>query len=201
MKTNLKNLYIKAAFVSFLCAFNIQLSAQEQIHLNNPSFEDDPADATVPHAWFACADGSTPDILPGFWGVYDEANDGETYVGLITRENSTYESIGQRLNQSLSKKYCYEMSLDLAKADNYTGYSKALKLRIWISTTKCEKEQLIFESDPIKKAEWETFKLQFVPEIDAKYIKIEAFIKEGSFNHKGNILIDNITPIISCERV
>ena len=43
-----------------------------------------------------CEDFTTPDILPGFWGEYNEANHGETYVGMITRANGTYESIGKR---------------------------------------------------------------------------------------------------------
>jgi len=51
-----------------------------QIFLNNPSFEDTPSDATTPMGWFECEEYTTPDILPGYWGVYDEAVEGETYV-------------------------------------------------------------------------------------------------------------------------
>ena len=82
------------------------LSAQT-ISLVNPSFEETPQDATMPAGWHSCKQGTTPDILPGFWGVTTEAFDGETYMGLITRENGTWESIEQRLSETLKKGECY----------------------------------------------------------------------------------------------
>src|SRR5689334_15278944 len=50
------------------------------IELFNPSFEDTPQDATMPQGWTGCKEGTTPDILPGFWGVYTPPSDGQTYV-------------------------------------------------------------------------------------------------------------------------
>ena len=74
----------------------LPIALSSQIYLTNASFEGEPQDATVPTGWFACELGTTPDILPGFWGVYSESSEGETYLGLITREDGTFESIGQR---------------------------------------------------------------------------------------------------------
>lgn len=169
--------------------------------LQNPSFEDEPADATMPMGWFACQDGTTPDILPGYWGVYLEASEGDTYVGLITRGNGTYESIGQRLPKKLEKEGCYQMSFDLAHSQNYSGYSKPVKLRVWLGDKKCRKDQMIFESDFIENEEWETFEVEFDAASSSKYIFFEAYYKDSDFDHKGNVLIDNISPIIYCNRV
>lgn len=171
-----------------------------QVFLDNASFEDEPADATVPHGWFPCESGTTPDILPGFWGVYEEASDGETYVGLITRTDGSFESIGQRLSSPLEEETCYKFSLDLAKSDNYSGYNNSLKLRVWITNKKCKKQQLIFESDFIENEDWETFMVEFKAESKAKYIIIEAHYSEKAENHKGNIMIDNISPIVFCNQ-
>ncbi len=177
---------------------NVSLAQQQ---LRNSSFEDEPADATMPMGWFACEDATTPDILPGYWGVYAEANDGDTYVGLITRGNGTFEAIGQRLPEKLEKGGCYEFSLDLAHSDNYSGYNKPVKLRIWLGDKKCQRDQMIFESKTIDNADWESFKVDFKPTSNSKYIFLEAYYQYEQFNHKGNILIDNISVIADCSRV
>lgn len=169
--------------------------------LQNSSFEDEPADATMPQGWFACQNATTPDILPGYWGVYTEASEGDTYVGLITRSNGTFESIGQRLPEKLEKGGCYEFSIDLAHSDNYSGYNKTIKLRVWLGDKKCRKDQMVFESKTITSEEWETFKIEFDAESNSKYIFLEAYYQYENFDHKGNILIDNISPIVYCSRV
>jgi len=172
-----------------------------QITLNNPSFEDEPADATVPMGWFPCAPQTTPDILPGFWGVYSEASEGETFVGLITRFDGSYESIGQRFSERLDKETCYSFKIDLAQSLAYAGYNDPLKIRIWISNKKCRKEQMVFESEFIEHSNWKTYEVKFTPEIKAKFILIEAFYTEGKISKTGNILLDNITPLIPCSKV
>jgi hypothetical protein len=172
----------------------------QNIEIANPSFEGEPADATVPQGWMPCKEGTTPDILPGYWGVYNPPADGDTYLGLITRQNNTWESIGQRLPESLKKSNCYTMSLDLAHSDTYSGYNGPIKLRIWISTAKCGKDQLIYESPLIAHTDWKTYKIKFTPDADYWYIHFEAFHREEEFSYKGNILIDRISAIHGCDR-
>lgn len=166
----------------------------------NASFEGEPRDATIPRGWFTCREGTTPDILPGPWGVYTEASHGETYVGLITRENGSWEAIGQRLTEKLEENKCYEMSLEIARSDTYADYNDPIKLRIWIGGRKCDRSQMILETDFIRNTDWEKLEFQFVPEDDMQYILIEAFYKEGPFSKKGNILLDNVSAILICAR-
>ncbi|MCB0706637.1 MAG: hypothetical protein KDC34_15085 [Saprospiraceae bacterium] len=173
---------------------------QAQSVLINSSFEGTPQDATMPVGWFGCQEGTTPDILPGFWGVYTEASEGETYVGLITREDGTFESIGQRLSAPLKAAECYELTLDLALSKTYTGYNNPLKIRVWGGSGKCGKQQLLAESDVINHADWKTYSFSFSPTTTVNYITIEAFYKEGRFSYKGNILVDFIRPIDVCDR-
>ena len=187
---NRKLIWIALIFVTHIC--------YAQITVINPSFEDKPADATTPQGWSPCDELTTPDILPGFWGVYNEPSHGDTYVGIITRENGTFESFGQRLSQSVKPKLCYKTSIDLAHSVIYSGYNKPIKLRIYLGSSKCDKEQLIFESKDVKKMNWETYPFSFYPEKEYQYIILEAFYKEGPFSHKGNILMDNLRPIERC---
>lgn len=171
-----------------------------QVYLNNASFEGPPQDATVPAGWFPCELGTTPDIMPGPWGVYQEASEGDTYVGLITREDGTWESIGQRLPQALQPKECYTFTLELAHSNTYAGYNKPLGVRIWGGASKCQKNQLLFKTGLIKNTDWEEHEAQFVPKQHIRYILIEAYYKDGAFSYQGNILIDNISPIKKCVR-
>jgi hypothetical protein len=173
-----------------------------QITLINPSFEGDkPQDACVPAGWQICKQGSTPDILPGVWGVFTEASDGDTFVGLITRADGTWESIGQRLSAPLAPNECYALTLDLAFSKAYAGYNKPVKLRVWGGKNKCGRDQIIAQSGFIDHADWETYTFQFVPKETINYVIIEAhYTDEPGFSHQGNILIDHIRPIRICIR-
>ncbi len=186
-------------FISTILCFSIPGFGQN-IELSNSSFEGEPRDATVPQGWMVCQEGSTPDILPGYWGVYGDPSDGDTYVGLITRGNNTWENIGQRLSETLEKGTCYSWSLDLAHSDTYSGYNGPLKLRIWISKSKCQRDQMIYESPLIEHLDWKSYQIKFTPKEDYRYILIEPFHSEKTFSYEGNILIDRLRPIKGCDR-
>jgi hypothetical protein len=172
--------------------------ANAQIRFENPSFEGNPQDGTSPAGWFQCKAGSTPDILPGSWGVYKESSDGNTYVGLITREDGTWEDMIQRLSEPIKKGECYNMSLDLARSKTYAGYNLPVKLRIWGGKERCSRDQMLAQSVLIKHTAWHTYTFEFNPKEDYQYIIIEAFFANGYFSYKGNILIDNVKPLRKC---
>ena len=190
--------YIKYFYISILY-FCVQ-PAFAQIPINNASFEGMHGDATMPNGWFLVEDGTTPDILPNFWGVYNDPMDGESYVGLITRPDGSFEAIGQRLEFPLLNSTCYKVGLALAHSDTYTGYNKPLHLRVWISDKHRQKQQLIFTSPLIESVEWQYFNFEFTPKKEMQYIILEAFISEDRPSYKGNILIDNMSFIQVCER-
>jgi len=195
---NLKSIGLLLS-LSLSLLLNLSLSAQS-IELFNPSFEQDPQDATTPQGWSPCKEGTTPGILPGFWGVYNLPSDGETYLGLITRSNNTWESIGQRLPASLQRGTCYDWSLDLAHSETYACYNGPIRLRVWISKLKCQKDQLIYESPLIEHLDWRTYQVKFIPNDDCRYILLEAFHSEAPFQYQGNILLDRLREIRFCER-
>ena len=168
--------------------------------LLNPSFEGEPRDATIPRGWYQCEKGTTPDILPGPWGVYLEADAGETYLGLITRENGTWESIGQRLSKPMEQDECYYITVSLAHSDAYMGYDQPIKLRIWGGKNKCGRTQLLGESKRIENSEWETHSFDFTAKEKMQYIIVEAYHSDDEYSYRGNILVDNISAIHKCGR-
>ena len=191
--------YFKLFLISLLF-FYVKENSTAQITLSNKSMEGQPADATMPTGWFAQSEGTTPDILPGYWGVYTEPDDGDTYIGLITRQDGSFESIGQRLEQTIQEGQCYKFKLSLAHSDNYSGYNKPVHLKVWLGSKNKSRDQLIFLSPLIDHLDWEKYSIEFKADSNFDYLIIEAFISEEPSNHKGNILIDNLTPIYDCHR-
>lgn len=170
------------------------------IRLNNASFEGEHKDATCPVGWVICTERSTPDILPGVWGVYTPPSDGDTYVGLITREDGSFESIGQRLSSPANVGQCYQFTIDVAHSPTYSGYSQPLKLKIWGGSTFASRSQQIFVTNEITKPIWKTYTIKFVPIKTINYLRLDAFHKDHFRDYKGNILIDNISPIKPCPK-
>lgn len=191
---------VKYFLLLFTIAFSFVFQAENSIRLENPSFEGMPQDATVPSGWMPCAAETTPDILPGVWGVYQEASDGDTYMGLITRDNGTFESVGQRLMEPLKEETCYKMSLDLAHSDTYNGYNEPIKIRVWGTIMRCENAQLLYESPVISHLDWETYSFIFFTKFSFNYIVLEAQTANNLYT-RGNILVDNCSTINVCERV
>lgn len=196
VKTKIRT-YINYFLICFLSCFGGAVYGQSMVP--NPSFEDEPIDATTPVGWYPCAPATTPDILPGYWGVYNEPSDGDSFVGLITRQDGSHESIAAAFDKPLYKGSCYKTSIDLAHSKTYAGFNKALSIRVWLGTEKCQKKQMIYKSPLITHPEWQTYEIKFTAEMEAKYILIEAFFREGHFTHKANILLDNLTTIRLCE--
>lgn len=189
--------------IFFLLFFSICISnlCEAQFTLNNSSFEGEAQDATIPVGWIGCERNTTPDILPGFWGVYTEASDGETYAGIITRMDGTFESIAQRTKKPLKKGICYSFAMDLAYSKTYSGYNGKIKLRIWGAESKCDKTQLLYESRVIEHTNWLNHNIQFTPKSKLKYLIFEAAFDESKAKfYNGNLLMDNISPIKACNR-
>ncbi len=189
-------------FLFFLVLlFTPSLFVAQSIQLANASFEGEHSDATMPQEWSACQKSSTPDILPGSWGVYLEPFEGNSYIGLITRDDGSYESIGQKLSTPIQGQECYRFSVELAHSNTYANYNLPIRLRIWGATSRCSKDQLLVDSPSVKHFDWKTYELEFVSEAEYPYIIIEAFYAKGVyFPYRGNILVDGISLIRTCPR-
>ena len=185
----------------FIISLFFSLNTKAQVILDNASFEGRAKDAEMPNGWHACNPGTTPDILPGPWGVTSEASDGNTYMGLITRENAEWESVGQRLKKPLEAGVCYTFTLDLAHSKTYNNYNNPIKLKIWGGKTQCSKSQLLAESKVITHSDWITYEFTITPNESINYIIFEAFFGDDRLKPwKGNILIDNCSEIKKCDR-
>lgn len=187
----------KVLLALFSILFTLTLNAQT--YLTNRSFEDNTANTLLPTDWATCVEGSTPDIQPGKWGITKAAQDGINYLGLITRENGSYESIGQKLNSPLDANSCFTFSIYLARSDNYASYNLPLRLKIWGSKSFCGKDQLLVSTKAIKNTQWAKYDFQIYTKEKVHFLLFEASKAPGiTIAYRGNILLDNISEIKPC---
>lgn len=173
----------------------------EKIYFRNPSFEDVPRASASPKGWHTSTPGSTPDILPGAWGLETTPQDGKTCLGLVTRNDGTAENISQALAEPLKADGCYNFSVYLAHLEKYVGFNAPVRLRVWGSASKGEKGALLATSPLISHSDWRPYTFQFFTTGQVRYLTLEAWYGPGTtFKYNGNILLDNCSPIEKCVR-
>jgi hypothetical protein len=183
------------------CVLFFTAQPDKKIEFNNPSFEGKPHESVFPSGWSSKTPDSTPDLLPGAWGLKCPSQDGKTCVGLVTREDGTSEDLGQQLGEALKSGQCYTFSIYLAHSSYYRGYDKPVRLRVWGGTGNGRKDQLLDSSPLIDHSDWKNYKFEFTPTSELRYISLEAYFGPGIFfKYKGNILLDNCSVIERCDR-
>jgi outer membrane protein OmpA-like peptidoglycan-associated protein len=175
----------------------------------NPSFEDIPGSGKTPTGWYNCGwqEESPPDVQPGQFAVTKPPSHGNSYLGLVVRDNETWEGVAQRLSRSLEKDHCYEFTMDICRAELYlstsqltkqeANYITPAKLRVYGGTGYCSKAELLYETTLITNTRWlgHTFKLS-PKNGNYQYIFFEAYYKTPVlFPYNGNILLDNASAI------
>lgn len=186
------------------------LQSQNIFNLQNPSFEADrPSAGRTPTDWTNMGPDteSPPDIQPGVFDVSTKAQDGKTYLGLVVRDNGSWEGVGQSLNGWLRKDSVYTFSLWLAHSSKYWSLSRTTQkeanynaptvLKIWGVNNATQQEELLGETEAVAHSHWMRYIFTLSPTVaDFNEINLMAFYVEGSLKTNGNLLIDNCSPIV-----
>lgn len=221
MRTNFTRSFYTTLVLSLLA---LNITAQDVIIFNN-GLEDTPRRGTATtrsvDGWLDCGKnkfkGETPpDIHPNdFWKVNLKPAQGKSYVGLVVRENETYESISQGLDVTLKKGQCYSFNIFIARSDDYWSGTKDLNgnrsddienyvtpavFRLWGGRVYCGQGQLLAESTPIENSDWIKYEFEIRPKTEINYITYEAFYKTPTyFPYNGHILIDEASNFIEID--
>ena len=206
--------------VATLCIVTPAWTQDPPIFLTNPSFEDFPGQGRQPRGWEDCGfPGETPpDVQPSgnpsypYFDVIKPAFKDSTYLGMVVRDNDTWEMVSQRLSGPLKGGQCYEFSLYLCRSELYVSqsrvnfqeanYTTPSKLRIWGGSSYCNKKELLAETSAIINTRWLKYDFKFKPKETHTYIVLEAFYNTPVlFPYNGNVLLDNASPIVPvpCE--
>jgi len=199
---------IRWILIFLFAPFMLAAQKDNLIYLINPSFEDIAKHSQTPNGWNNCgfAEESAPDVQPGGFSVTKPPSHGNTYLGLVVRDNDTYESVGQRLSKPIEGGNCYEFSMDFCRAELYeslsrtTGekvnYATPAKLRVYGGNGFCDKQELLYETSIITNVRWITHACRLQPKKTYTHIVIEAYYKTPVlFPYNGNVLLDNLSPI------
>lgn len=187
------------------------------IPLKNPSFEDAPRHSHVPQGWEDCGfEGETPpDVQPnGEFGVVKEAAHGNTYLGLVLRDNDTWECAAQPLAQPLLADTCYQLVLKACRSEVYKSISRAFGqlanydtpavIRIWGGYVDKEKDgfEMLAETEPVANTDWQEYRLTFTSTAPYDYLYVEAYFDQGRpIPYNGNVLVDDLSDIVPCTLI
>ncbi|HKK88134.1 MAG TPA: hypothetical protein VJ917_04740 [Saprospiraceae bacterium] len=167
----------------------------------NAGFEGNPGKVSNPLFWRSCSNQSTPDLLPGIFDVETQPFEGGSYVGLITRSNGQKEDIYQELSEPFEKGQCYQFSLRVARSATYLDHNTPVGLKVWLGSGPCLRSQLIHHEKMIKNLDWEEVEIQFTADKKMRYILFEPSSAPGLFfDYPGNVLLDDLSQIESCNR-
>lgn len=189
--------------------FNLLAQKDAPIILTNPSFEDVPRASSTPSGWYDCGQmkDSPPDVQPGSWEVSTAPKHGSSYLGLVVRDNETWESVGQRLSRPMEINQCYELSMDLSKAPKYLSkspmsidvvdFATPACILIWGGNGYCAKSELLAKSTIINHSRWVGYNFRLSPtKGNYSFILIEAYYKTPVlFPYNGHVLVDNLSAI------
>lgn len=189
--------------------------AQNPIFLVNPSFEDFPGYGRVPREWQNCttAPESPPDthpIINGDYGVSQKPFDGQTYIGMVTRENGTTELVSQRLKHDLAPGKCYTFSIYICHSSRFQSatrtsavpqsFTQPVVLKVWGGESSCAKRELLAVSPAIQNTSWVKYDFQLNAKERLEYLTLEAdYLPETKVAYNGNLLLDNASPIVPVD--
>jgi hypothetical protein len=175
--------------------------AQTIYPIRNGGLEAAHQDKFVMEGWSILRKGETPDIMPGPWEVYTPPAEGQSYVGLVAREDGTREGIYQALQEPLPAGRCLYLSVALAWHPQYSGYTLPLSLHIRGRKGLQGRIVSLAVSPLIAHTQWQYYTLEFTSPIEIDQLILEASWGPGVMQpYRGNILIDNISHIAPCLR-
>ncbi|HLF65754.1 MAG TPA: hypothetical protein VI603_18480 [Saprospiraceae bacterium] len=204
--------YCGSAFI--FIAFHIAMG-QVEVPLVNGSFEGTPTMGTYPNGlkltiagwqnWSPFELKSPPDIHgahTNYWNVQRFPFHGETYVGLVIREDETWECIAQSLQEPLEEGGHYSILMYTCRDSMYksrltpTGeilnFSNPAQIRIWGSEHVKEFGELLAESGTVEHTKWQKQTFDLFPSKTYKYIILQAYYpSEDELAMNGHVLIDN----------
>ena len=191
---------------------------QEIVTIRNGSFEGMPRKGEYIfylEGWNDCGRiffgrETPPDVHPAnkAWQNEVPPKDGRTYVGMVVRDNDTWESISQRLDSPIEANKCYEFSISLMRSASYVShtrldetreenYQEPTVLRMWGGSGYCNQRELLAESVPVADGDWKEHTFEFRPQFNHRYFTLEVFYKTPVlFPYNGHILIDNASDLV-----
>ena len=212
---------MKLPYILFLVSVSWTVLGQNDsiVRLLNPSFEDYPRLGSCAEGWDNCGFDreSPPDIHPVLdspFRVSISPSDGKTYVGMVTRDNTSWEAFGQTLETPLKANQAYGFSIDLCRSSTYASmgrsketfgnsilYDKPVKLLIWGGFRIGDRQELLAESAPVENTNWQRYDFVLEAKSAYSYLIFEAFYASPPPpSYAGNLLLDHASNLVPIDK-
>jgi len=136
--------------------------------VTNPSFEGTAGAGQVPPGWSLCS--GTPDIQVisgtgnGIYAINTPPTHGNTYMGMVTRQNGWTESMSQLLPSPLQAGTAYSGSIDIYTSNLHSNWVDRGRLEFWGGFSSCQYSQLLWSSGQINNFHFfQTYPVSFTP--------------------------------------
>ncbi|MEM9885045.1 MAG: hypothetical protein AAF849_04070 [Bacteroidota bacterium] len=199
------------------CFLNVVLFAQEgdMLLLDNPSFEGVAEANASPEGWYDCGfEGEFVHIIYAGYstsaGIKQRAAVGKTYIGLVVRDNQTWEGIGQSLTKPLEVGACYEFHLRLSQSKQFfardrfgerQAHHSPAKIKIIGGNAACEGIELLAETEVVDHYQWRDYAFVLSPQAsEMTHLKIESYyLGDSLLPYNGHVLIDHASFLIKVD--
>lgn len=189
----------------------------QEISFANPSFEGIGGHGRQPRHWFNCGpeNESPPDTQPNIsFQVTKKPFEGDTYLGMVTRDNGTWELVGTLLNAPLKQGQCYAFQIALAQSPTYYSVNRAknvpanfiapVRFQVWGGDSECEQDELLAESEVISHNEWRIYTFTIQPQKkDYWHVVFNVYYPDTDVSPtNGNLILDAASPFTTlsdCE--
>jgi hypothetical protein len=196
------------------CSVIRKIKPENSIKIKNPSFEDTPKCCTAPKDWTNTGpvEETAPDIQPGYFSVLQTAYDGNTFMGMVVRDNNTSEELTQQLSKKMLQNSSYSFTIALSKAGSYLSVSRTTResvnyatpciLNIWGGNALGEKAELLAYSEKIDNKTWKEYTFTLNPKKNSyTFLTLETAHADPNYTRQnGNILLDNCSDLILIEK-
>lgn len=187
----------------------LALGQKNEIQLVNPSFEDIPGSGKLPKGWSNCGDPNEtpPDVQPGQFSVTKAAQHGNSYLGLVVRDNDTHEGVSQRLPVVLKQNECYEWDIQICRSELYqsesrltkekANYTVPVRVHVYGGYGACDQHELLYETPDIVNTRWISYPFRLLPKKGSyPFITIKVYYRTPVlYPYNGHALFDNASPI------
>ena len=172
--------------------------------------------------WVDCGSllfpGETPVTIysgtdPKPFQVTQNARYGFNYLGMVTRETNTWESVSQFLDRPLEAGRLYAVRFLVSHSstlrspiinldENLRTFDAPARLRILVGNAECAGDFIVASTKPITSKTWEEVEVIFSVESQSHYFIIEVFYPEDNTTPaNGNVLLDHVSPIYEIQRL
>jgi hypothetical protein len=218
---NIKNKSL-SLFLAFFLMLELQFiyAQNDTILIQNNSFEVFKVGKEFElEDWFDCGRilfplETAPDIHPnnGKWAVTMKPKDGSAFIGMVVRDNGSYESMSQRLKKPLLTNHCYTVSVYMARSSHYKSHSHITKLpinyitpvllEIYGGEDLCNENEILATSKRISNRDWEQYNFTLNPKTQIKSLSLKAWFDHNNFGEEpycGHLIIDNFSSIVEID--